>query len=154
MVGNYSYLAQEMREAGFRSYIREHQPDFSIVDTVATAELEDDVRHAVERLLARHRDLVGLYVACGGFEGALEALRRKGRIGEIALICNELIPASREALIDRAGDHGHRDAGGGTGATADRRSRSRRRCKRRRALQARAHPFRPVRLRERLKPRG
>jgi LacI family transcriptional regulator len=102
VVGNYSYLAQEMREAGFRSYIREHQPDFSVVDTVATAESEDDVRHAVERLLARHRDLVGLYVACGGFEGALEALRRKGRIGEVALICNELIPASREALIDRA----------------------------------------------------
>jgi LacI family transcriptional regulator len=102
VVGNYNYLAQEMREAGFRGYIREHQPDFSVVDTVATAESEDDVRHAVERLLDKHPDLAGIYVACGGFEGALEALRRKGRISGIALICNELTPSSREALIDHS----------------------------------------------------
>lgn len=102
VVGNYSYLAQEMREAGFRSYIREQQPDFSVVDTVATAESEDDVRYAVERLLEKHSDLVGIYVASGGFEGALEALRRKGRTGKVAVVCNETTPASREALIDRS----------------------------------------------------
>lgn len=99
IVGNYSYLAQEMREAGFRSYVREHQPQFSVVETLAAAESEDDVRHAVDRLLAKHPDTVGLYVASGGFEGALEALRRKDRIGKVALVCNELIPASREAVM-------------------------------------------------------
>jgi LacI family transcriptional regulator len=102
ILGKYSYLAQEMRETGFRSYIREHQPRFGVVDTLASAESEDDVRQAVERQLARHPDMAGLYVASGGFEGALEALRRKQKIGKVALVCNELIPASREALREGA----------------------------------------------------
>lgn len=102
VVGIYSYLAQEMREAGFRSYIREHQPNFSVVDTLVAAESEDDVRHSVERLLDKRSDLVGIYVASGGVEGALEALRRKGKAGKIALICNELTPVSREAIAERA----------------------------------------------------
>ena len=70
------------------------------------------------------------------------------------LICNELIPASREALIDRAATMVIATPVEELARQLDRRSRSRRRCKRRRALQARAHPFRPVCLRERLKPRG
>ena len=60
VVGNYGYLAQEMREAGFRSYIRERQPEFTVVDTLVSAELEDDVRHGVERLLGKHQDIVGI----------------------------------------------------------------------------------------------
>lgn len=102
IVGHHSYLAQEMREAGFRSYIREHQPAFSVVETMAAAEAEDEVRQAVERLLARHKDLAGLYVASGGFEGAIEAFRRHGRIGKVALVCNELTPSSRQALLERS----------------------------------------------------
>jgi len=102
IVGNYSYLAQEMREAGFRSYIREHQPEFSVAETLAAAESEDDVRSAVERLLDKHPDMVGLYVASGGFEGALHALRRRDMIGRIALVCNELTPSSREAVVERS----------------------------------------------------
>lgn len=85
VVGNYSYLAQEMREAGFRSYIRERQPEFTVVDTLIAAESEDDVRHGVERLLTKQPEIVGIYVASGGVEGALEALRRKDRTGKVAL---------------------------------------------------------------------
>jgi LacI family transcriptional regulator len=101
VVGNYGYLAQEMREAGFRSYIRERQPEFTVVDTLVSAESEDDVRHGVERLLGK-QDIVGIYVASGGVEGALEALRRKDKTGKVALICNELTPVSREAVAKRA----------------------------------------------------
>lgn len=102
VVGNYSYLAQEMREAGFRAYIRENQPDFSVVETVAAAESEDDVRVVVERLLDAHPQLVGLYMASGGFEGAVEALKRRNKLGAVSLICNELTPTSRQALIEQA----------------------------------------------------
>lgn len=102
VVGKYGYLAQEMREAGFRGYIREHKPEFSVVDTLVSAESEDDVRHGVERLLDKHADMVGIYVASGGVEGALEALRRKGKSGRVALICNELTPVSREAVAGGA----------------------------------------------------
>jgi LacI family transcriptional regulator len=102
VVGNYGYLAQEMREAGFRSYIRERQPEFTVVDTLIAAESEDDVRHGVERLLTKQPEIVGIYVASGGVEGALEALRRKDRTGKVALVCNELTPVSREAVVERA----------------------------------------------------
>ncbi len=102
VVGNYGYLAQEMREAGFRSYIREHQAAFSVIDTLVAAESEDDVRAAIERLLEERSDVVGIYVASGGFEGALEALRRKDLAGRIALVCNELTPSSRQAVTERS----------------------------------------------------
>jgi len=102
VVGNYSYLAQEMREAGFRAYIRENQPSYSVVDTVAAAESEDDVRIVVERLLDAQPDLVGLYMASGGFEGAVEALKRRDKLGAVSLVCNEITPSSRQALVEQA----------------------------------------------------
>jgi LacI family transcriptional regulator len=52
-------------------------------------------------LLERHTDLVGIYCAGGGMEGAITALRELRKPGDVTLVVNEMTPDSREALQDR-----------------------------------------------------
>ena len=51
-------------------------------------------------LLQRFPDLAGFYVAGGGMEGAISALREEGMAGRMTVVCNELTPDSRAALAD------------------------------------------------------
>lgn len=100
IIGAYSYAAQEMRELGFRAFMRERATQFEIVETLAVTESPDAVRLATGRLLERCRDLVGIYVVGGGFEGALDALVANGRDRSVALVSNEVTPVSRQGLLD------------------------------------------------------
>jgi len=50
--------------------------------------------------LGRHGDLRGIYVAGGGMEGAIAALRETRPAGEIALVVSALTPDSRMGLAD------------------------------------------------------
>ena len=51
-------------------------------------------------LLQRYPDLAGFYVAGGGMEGAISALREEDMAGRMTVVCNELTPESRAALAD------------------------------------------------------
>ena len=51
-------------------------------------------------LLQRFPDLAGFYVAGGGMEGAIAALREENMAGRLVVVCNELTPESRAALAD------------------------------------------------------
>jgi LacI family transcriptional regulator len=51
-------------------------------------------------LLDRHPDLKGIYVAGGGMEGAIAALREVHDVPKVALVVNEVTAESRSALID------------------------------------------------------
>jgi LacI family transcriptional regulator len=50
--------------------------------------------------LNRHPDLVGFYVAGGGMEGAITAIREEKLQGKLQVVVNELTPESRDALAD------------------------------------------------------
>jgi len=50
-------------------------------------------------LLSRHADLTGLYVAGGGMEGVIQALRDNGAGGQVRLLRNELAPTARMDLV-------------------------------------------------------
>lgn len=54
-------------------------------------------------LLHSHPDLVGVYVAGGGIEGVLDALRQAAPQG-LVTICHDLTDITRQALLD-----GHAD---------------------------------------------
>lgn len=99
-VGSHRYLGQESAEMSFRSYFRELAPGFQLLEPVSTFEKSQFAYEGMVDLYKRHPDLVGIYVAGGGMEGVIEALRETGRAGEIVAICNELIPETRVALID------------------------------------------------------
>jgi LacI family transcriptional regulator, galactose operon repressor len=98
-VGSHRYLGQEMCEIGFRSYFREHAPDFELLETAINLD-DSAVAHAFTlELLQRYPDLVGIFDAGGGREGIIRALREENR-KDLAVICNELTGATRAALID------------------------------------------------------
>lgn len=100
-VGGFRWHGHELRETGFRSYVREYAPQFQILDTLVNLETRQLTYEATLDLLARHRDLRGIYCAGGGMEGAIVALREARPPGEVRLVVNELTPESRAALLDR-----------------------------------------------------
>lgn len=100
-VGGYRWHGHELRETGFRSFIREMAPQFTVLDTLVNLETRQLTYEATLDLLARHPDLRGIYCAGGGMEGAIAALREARQPGEVALVVNEITPESRAALLDR-----------------------------------------------------
>jgi LacI family transcriptional regulator len=100
-VGGYRWHGHELRETGFRSYFREHAPQFTVLDTLVNLETRQLTYEATLDLLGRHPDLRGIYCAGGGMEGAIAALREVRQPGEVSLVVNELTPESRAALIAR-----------------------------------------------------
>jgi LacI family transcriptional regulator len=99
-VGSHRFHGQEMREIGFRSYFREYAPELELADTLVNLEDPRIAHEATLDLLQRYPDIVGFYVAGGGMEGAISALREEDMAGRLVAVCNELTPESRAALAD------------------------------------------------------
>ncbi|MCX2721207.1 LacI family DNA-binding transcriptional regulator [Roseibium salinum] len=100
-VGGHRWHGHDLRETGFRTYFREFHPNFTVLDTLVNLETRQLTHEATLDLLERHPDLKGIYVAGGGMEGAISALREVRAPGDVALVVNELTPESRAALSDR-----------------------------------------------------
>ena len=99
-VGSFRWHGHDLREAGFRSYIREYAPDFQMLDTLVNLDAKSVTKESVHALLRQHPDLEGIYIAGGGMEGAIEALREIGPEHLPAVVVNELTPVSAAALQD------------------------------------------------------
>lgn len=99
-VGSHRFHGHEMREIGFRSYFREHAPQFQVLDTLVNLETRQITHEATLDLLQRHPDLIGFYVAGGGMEGAISALREEKMAGKFVAVVNEKTPESLSALVD------------------------------------------------------
>jgi len=99
-VGSHRFHGHELREIGFRSYFREHAPDFTVLETLVNLETAELTHQAMLDLIARHEDLVGYYVAGGGMEGAISALRQARPAPSPAVVCHESTGDSRAALAD------------------------------------------------------
>jgi LacI family transcriptional regulator len=100
-VGGHRWHGHELRETGFRSYFREFAPEARLLDPLVNLETRQLTYEATLDLLARHPDLRGLYVAGGGMEGAIAALRETRAPGEVSLVVNELTEDTRAGLIYR-----------------------------------------------------
>lgn len=101
-IGGSRFHGHELRETGFRSFFRDQGPNFQLLDTQINLETRQLTYEATKNLLARHDDLVGLYCAGGGMEGAIEAVREAQAGNRIVLIVNELTPDSQAGLRDGA----------------------------------------------------
>ncbi|UDL86930.1 LacI family DNA-binding transcriptional regulator [Mesorhizobium sp. PAMC28654] len=99
-VGSHRFHGHEMREIGFRSFFREQAPEFTLLETLVNLEANQITHDAIIDLLEGHPDLVGLYVAGGGMEGAVSALRQAKPAEMPAVVCNEITAQSRAALAD------------------------------------------------------
>lgn len=100
LVGNHRYRNQELNESGFRSYFREHNSGFSLLEPHATYESAAVAREIVEGLFREHPDMCGLFVSGGGITGALAALRACPRRDDFVAVGYELFDTTRAALID------------------------------------------------------
>ena len=99
-VGGNRWHGHDLREVGFRSYVREAAPGFTVMDTLVNLETRKVTYEATLDLLSRHPDLRGIYVAGGGMEGAIAALREVRPPGAVALVVNEITLESSAALAD------------------------------------------------------
>lgn len=97
-VGSHRFDGHDSREIGFRAYFRENAPEFEVLESMVNLDTRQITQEATLSLLGRHPDLVGLFIAGGGMEGGIEALREKGR--RLAVVVPEITPESRAALAD------------------------------------------------------
>jgi len=100
IVGSHRYLAQETCEMSFRAFLREHGPQFELIEPLVNLDDSRLAYGAMSELIARRPDLVGLYVAGGGADGVVAAARDETKPGALAIVCHELTPRNREGLID------------------------------------------------------
>lgn len=100
LVGNHRYRNQELNESGFRSYFREHNDRFTLLEPMSTYESAAVAREHVEHLIGTYPDLRGLFVSGGGITGAIAALRDLPRRKDFVTVGYELIDVTRSALID------------------------------------------------------
>jgi LacI family transcriptional regulator len=103
-VGSHRYLDHDTREISLRSYLREHAPEFRLLEPLVDLEQPAVAYDAALTLLNRQPELVGIYSAGGGTDGIIQALLETGRSAEVVLVCNELTASIRSALIDRVVD--------------------------------------------------
>lgn len=99
-VGGHRWHGHELREAGFRSYLREAAPGLEVLETLVNLETRQLTYEATLALIARHPDLRGIYVAGGGMEGAIAAAREAARPGELAMVVSALTPELRAGLAE------------------------------------------------------
>ena len=99
-VGGSRWHGHELRETGFRSYFREHSTHHELLETLINLETRNVTYEATLDLLYRYPDLKGIFVAGGGMEGAIQAVREKRAPGEVAMVVTELTRVSQSALQD------------------------------------------------------
>lgn len=99
ILGSHRYLCQEQCEVSFRSYLREFAPRFQVLETLVSLEHAGLAQAATLELLHLHPDLVGVYVAGGGVEGVIDALR-EARRPRLVAVCHDLTDVTRAALLD------------------------------------------------------
>jgi LacI family transcriptional regulator len=99
LVGSHRYRNQELNESGFRSYLREHAPDFTVLEPLTTFEDRVVARELTEQLLAREPGLAGLFVSGGGITGVMVALKEAGR-RDLVVVGYDRMPPTVNGLLD------------------------------------------------------
>lgn len=100
LMGNPRYRNQEMNESGFRSYVREHAPDFTLLEPLSTIESSAVAEEMTERLLYQQPDITAVFVPGGGITGAMTAQRASGRAGELVVVGYDMMESTRAGLLD------------------------------------------------------
>ncbi|WP_026621719.1 LacI family transcriptional regulator [Ensifer sp. WSM1721] len=101
-IGNHRYHCQDIADASFRSYIREHAPNTIVADAVPTQEEPENAYRIVRSLMRQEPDLIGFFVGGGGISGVLRAVREVPleRQREIRIVCRDIGPETRKGLSE------------------------------------------------------
>ncbi|KEO55400.1 LacI family DNA-binding transcriptional regulator [Thioclava pacifica] len=101
-LGNHRYQCQDVADASFRSYLREHAPHLTVEDSRPTHEETTEAYRMIKQLLQTTDDLNGILMVGGGISGVLRALREvpPERRANIKLICRDIGPETRKGLSE------------------------------------------------------
>ena len=94
------WQALQQRESGFRSFFREHAPEFKVQDAVLNLETRQVTYAMVKDSFASQAYLRGIYVTGTGVEGAINAVSETGLSYRVRLIVHTLTADTRAALDD------------------------------------------------------
>jgi LacI family transcriptional regulator len=100
-IGNHRYQCQDINDASFRSYVREHFPEMEVLDAMPTHEEPENAYRMVRELLS-DEDIVGLFISGGGISGVLRALRElpPARRRTFRVVCRDIGPETRTGLTE------------------------------------------------------
>jgi LacI family transcriptional regulator len=101
-IGNHRYQCQDISDASFRSYMREHAPHLQIDDSRPTHEEPNEAYRIVTELLSQLDDLRGIYIVGGGISGVLRAVREapEEKRKMVRIICRDIGPETRKGLSE------------------------------------------------------
>lgn len=101
-IGHHRYQCQDVSDASFRSFIREHAPRLVVDDSRPTHEDPREAYRIVKELLQSSHDLVGILIVGGGISGVLQALREapEPQRNSIRLVCRDMGPETRKGLSE------------------------------------------------------
>ncbi|WP_333869341.1 LacI family DNA-binding transcriptional regulator [Cypionkella sp.] len=99
-VGGHRWQGHDLRETGFRGYLRECAPHLTVLDPLVNLETRQLTYDATLGLVARQPKLRGIYVAGGGMEGAMAAMRETPLVKRVPIIVSALTPDSRAGLAE------------------------------------------------------
>ncbi|MCP1199045.1 LacI family DNA-binding transcriptional regulator [Notoacmeibacter sp. MSK16QG-6] len=101
-IGNHRYQCQDVADASFRSYMREHAPRLFVEESRPTHEESSEAYNMVTELLETTEDLVGILIVGGGISGILRALRQapEEKRANIRLVCRDIGPETRKGLSE------------------------------------------------------
>lgn len=100
LVGSSLWHGHQLRETGLRAYFRERAPNLRLQDTLLNLETRQVTYEVVLEILETLPDLRGIYIAGGGVEGAVQALRENCAPADIKLVVHPLTEEIRGALRD------------------------------------------------------
>uniref|UniRef100_UPI000833D31A LacI family DNA-binding transcriptional regulator n=1 Tax=Marinobacterium profundum TaxID=1714300 RepID=UPI000833D31A len=100
MIGHHRFVGHELRDMGFRSYCREQAPQLRVLEPMISLDDPEVAYRNTRQLMEDHSDLCALYIAGGGMEGVIRALRDNPPVQPLCVIVQELTAESRQALID------------------------------------------------------
>jgi LacI family transcriptional regulator len=98
ILGSRSLRDHAERHHGFSEVLSSDYPALAGLQPLEGRDDPDRSRRAAETLLARHKNLVGLYSVGAGNEGIAEAVEAAGRAQDVVVIGHELTHATRRML--------------------------------------------------------
>ena len=102
LLGSHRYQCQDISDASFRSYMREHASHIPVSDTLLTHEEPETAYATVRKLMQDEPDLRGIFVNGGGISGVLRAIRElePERQRDIRIVCRDIGPETRKGLSE------------------------------------------------------
>ncbi|SFI50526.1 LacI family transcriptional regulator [Paenibacillus sp. UNC496MF] len=101
VTGSLKFHAHRSRVEGFRQGLAEGGGRLEAVAVIEGFDRYADTFERLDRVLARHPDLAGIYMATGDVAACVDAIKRHGREGRIRVVCNDLLPAAEQGLRER-----------------------------------------------------